>query len=306
MSHVELIKTIIVYSFPVITLIGLITNSISFLIFSQKKFQNTAFSIYYRVYLVFEIFNFLCPINKMFELNFEMYLSLVSNFFCKFRYYFTYSNYAIPPSLLVIISCDRFLCIAYPSKFLFRKKISFQITMSLFAIGYNYCVYIPLWYYYLTEKINNQTNQTITKCESPGQWIELINLFQELMIPFCLMFLFTSLTLRTVFNSRKASLNNSANIKSKDMKFAVSSITINILFLILRIPYFFLLLTNNILNLFKNLNDLYIILNCLSLFFYYSYSAFNFLINYFVNSIFRKEFKIVMMPCKKNNRENNL
>jgi hypothetical protein len=44
--------------------------------------------------------------------------------------------------------------------------------------------------------------------------------------------LFTLLSIRTVFNSRKASSNNSSITKSKDMKFAISSITINILFLL--------------------------------------------------------------------------
>ena len=146
-----LVKTIIVYSYPVISLIGLIANSLSFVIFSRKRFQNTIFSTYFRFYLVYETINLILPINKMFELNFGLYFSSLSNIFCKLRQVIGYSGYAIAAWFLVVVSLDRFLSIAFPSKFLFRKKHQFQILTSCFIIGFNYCLYIPFWFYYLKE-----------------------------------------------------------------------------------------------------------------------------------------------------------
>ena len=162
----------------------------------------------------------------MFELNLEMYFSLISNFFCKLRKYFAYSDHAITGWLMVIISFDRYLSISYPTRFLFRKKKLFQIMSSFFVIGFNYCLYIPYWCFYIkeivTNKSLNQTKMITYKCVSPGIWAELLNLFQECLIPFSLMFLFTILTIRTVSNSRSASSNNSRIVKQKDFKFMIT------------------------------------------------------------------------------------
>ena len=288
-----LFKKIIVYSFPVISIVGIVTNSLSFLIFTRKRFQNTVFSTYFRFYILFEMLNLILPINKMFEFNFNIYLSLVSDFFCKLRKFFGSCNYAITPWFLVIISLDRFLSIAYPARFLFRKKPIFQILISCFTIGFNLCLYTPFWFYYIKEIRTNLSNQTISSynCEPPGLWVEFINLSQEFLIPFFLMLLFTLLTIRTVFNSRAASSNNTS--KSKDMKFAVSSITINILFLLLSSPYFILLLIKDYSDLFVNISDLFELLEAISYFLYYIYSVIFLFINYYSNSMFKKEFNIV-------------
>ena len=303
MSMLIMFKTIIVYSLPAITLIGLITNSISFVIFSRKRFQNTIFSTYMRIYLVFEAMNLTLPINKMFELNFGIYFGLMSNFLCKFRKFFGNYNYAITPSILVIISFDRYLSIAYPAKFTFRKKPLFQILISCFIIGFNLCLYIPFWFFYLKEKTLNETyNQTLLvityECVPPTFWVRFINVFQQFLIPFSLMFLFTLLSIRTIFSSRKAASNNSSITKSRDMKFAVSSITINILFLIFSSPLFTLFLINDYSNLFENQSDLYKLIQALFYFLSYFNSTSNFFASYYSNSLFKKEFETLI--CRKN------
>jgi hypothetical protein len=145
MSTLILLRIVIVYTFPVISFIGFITNIISFVIFSRKRFENTIFSTYFRFYLVFEIINPIFPINKMFELNFEIYFGLISDFCCKLRRFFSNYNTSNTPWFLVIISLDRFLSIAYPTRFLLRKKPIFQILISFFIIGINFGLYTPFW-----------------------------------------------------------------------------------------------------------------------------------------------------------------
>ena len=124
------IKAIIVYSFPIITLIGLITNTITLAIFSRKRFQNTIFSTYFRFFIAFQSLNLILPINKILEFNFNIYFSRISNFTCKLRNFYGYFNLTCSAWLLVAISLDRYLCIAYPSRFLFRKKLLFQILTN--------------------------------------------------------------------------------------------------------------------------------------------------------------------------------
>jgi hypothetical protein len=287
-----------VFLYPAITLVGLITNSFSLIIFSRKRFQNTIFSTYFRIYLVFETVNLILPINKMFELNLNMHLSLISNFFCKLRHFLAFSNYSIAAWLLAVISLDRYLSIAYPAKYIIRKKPLFQKLTCCFIIGYNYFMYIPYWFFYIKETETNQTNQTSIysyKCVPPGIWIEILNFFQQFLTPFSFVFLFTSLTIRTVFISRKASSNNSSITKSKDIKFAISSIVVNIIFILFNSPYFIVVLLNDFCHLFTNNQiDLYKFLVGLSFFFLYSNLILTLFINYFVNSMFKKEIHLIL------------
>ena len=301
MSTFILLRIIIVYSFPVISFIGFITNIISFVIFSRKRFENTIFSTYFRFYLVFEIINPIFPINKMFELNFEMYFGLISDFCCKLRRFFSNYNASNTPWFLVIISLDRFLSITYPTRFLLRKKPIFQILISFFIIGINFVLYTPFWFYHLRQNIKNKTNQTSIisyECFSPITWLKFINLVQEFVIPFCLMSLFTFLTIRTVFNSRKSSSNNSSVAKSKDMKFAISSITINILFLLSNLPYLIVIVLKDYSNLFANQADLYNLCYSLSFLFFYFNLTITFFANYISNSMFKKEFITLVFDLK--------
>ena len=112
------------------------------------------------------------------------------------------------------------------------------------------------------------------------------------------MFLFTLLSIRTIFNSRKAASNNSSITKSRDMKFAVSSITINILFLLFSSPLFTLFLINDYSNLFENQSDLYKLIQALFYFLSYFNSTSNFFASYYSNSLFKKEFETLI--CRKN------
>ena len=229
MSMLTTFKLIIVYSFPLIALIGLITNTISFVIFSRKRFR-------------------------------------------------------------------------------IRKKLFFQLIISCFIICFNFCLYTPYWFYYLKETIKNQTNKTSLfysyECLSPFAWLKFISLLQQCLIPFSLMLLFTLLTIRIVFNSRKASSNNTSTSKSKDLKFAISSITFNILFLLLCSPYFILLLIKDYSDFFNNKADMFILLNSISYFLYYISSCLSIFTNYVSNSIYKKEFDYLFL-CRKNNSLQN-
>ena len=202
MSALIWLKSIIAYTYPAVSLFGLITNSISFVIFSRKRFQNTIFSTYFRLYLLFQTLNLiLLPINKMLELNNNVYFSKISNFTCKLRFFYPNFNLANAAWLLIIISIDRYLSISHPTKFLFKKKYSFHSFVCSSIILFHIFYYVPNWFYYLKEDykiMNNQTMINLTsiksyKCVSAGVWVEIMGLLQQIMIPFILMGLFTVL-----------------------------------------------------------------------------------------------------------------
>ena len=282
---------IIYVSFPAITLYVLITNTISLNIFSRKRFQNTTFSTYNRFYLGFSTFCALFSINKMLESNLNTYFSRISDFTCKIRFYFAFSSFSVIAWFLVVISIDRFLSISYPSRFLFRKKGQFQIFLSFFIILYHLLFYIQSLFYHLKEtNITHENNMTVQinyDCVSPGLWAILLDLFQSTVIPFLLMILFTVLTIKTVFNSRRSTSSNS--IRTKDIKFALATIIINFSFILFNFPYFFIAIIKDHTNLFDNLNELYEMLDSFTYFLFYTNLGFTFFVDYFVNSMFRKE-----------------
>ena len=294
-----IIKTIIVYSFPLITLTGLVTNSLSFYIFSRTKFQNTIFSTYFRFYLLFQTLNLILPINKMFELNFDMFFSRISKLSCCFRFFYPNFNFSNSAWLLAVISIDRYLSISFSKKFSFRKKTNFQIITCCFIFAYNACFFTSSWFYYLKEyrlSINQTNNQTkpIYKCVPSGIEVDIMEMFQQIFAPFLLMILFTSLTIENVLRSRHQ-INNVSSIRkiNIDRKFIISSITINLLFLLFNSPYFFFSFLNDYTTVFSNYNDLFKLFESLSYFFLYINLTSTFFINNCVNSMFKTELKSV-------------
>ncbi len=239
------------------------------------------------------------PINKVFELNYNSYFSKISNFTCKLRFIYPYFNNSNASWLLVVISIDRFVSISHPRKFLLKKKPWFQHIISFSIIIFHIFFYIPTWFnYYLKEQTkvtnetikNNKTNRSY-KCVTVGIWIELMGLMQQIIIPFIIMALFTILAWMTVFKSRLKAATTRSN---KDIKFTIASITINIQFLILNLPYFLIGVIYEYTNVFDNEKNLFYFLNALTYFLVYSNMGSTFLINYFVNSIFKIEVKTIL------------
>ena len=88
--------------------------------------------------------------------------------------------------------------------------------------------------------------------------------------------------------------SNLAKLTTKDRKFAISSITINIQFIILNLPYFMIGVIYEYTNLFDNAKNLFFFLHAFTYFLFYVNLGTTFFINYFVNSIFRNEIKTVL------------
>jgi hypothetical protein len=298
-------KTAVVCLYLLIAVIGLISNLLSFIIFSQKKFQNTVFSIYFRFIVIFDILSMMIPVNKFFEFNLNIWFRDFSDPLCKFRYYYIYVVFPISGWGLVAVSIDRYFSIVYPTKFSIRKNILFQILVCCGILVYNLVYYIPQLFYYIniSKSFNNKTNQTIItkKCVNQNYPTDWLNILNTTLIPFALMFVFTLITLRKLFKSRKNSCQNSQSssnkTRQKDIRFAITSITLNVIFLLLNLPYgvYSILVLNISMN--KDLEKL--IYSIIYVPFYLNLTSL-FFINLKVNSIFRNEFIRIFFSKKTN------
>jgi hypothetical protein len=314
---IDLIEKIFAVGFQIVTLIGLIGNILAFLTFSRPRFDNTIFSTYFRFVIVSDSMSLLTSIYKTLE-YFSINLVNQTNFACKFLWYSNFVLFQLSSWTMAVISVDRYLSIAFQSKFSFRKNKTCQLSICLFIFVFHMLFYSPiLWTFNLVENNNydNQTNTTtniIYDCDfDKSVRLDLMDVFDGSVLPFSLMILFTILMLRTVFTTRKKTRSNhnktitssktknnkkqtktpASTAKQKDIRFAMISVTLNIMFFVLTFPFYLFDLLTNFMQLDSYVSDF--ISSILFFFIYLNYGLL-FYINILVNKMFRDEFYLLV------------
>ena len=212
------------------------------------------------------------------------------------------------------------LSIRNPTRFLFRKNKIFQITVSVVIILFNIFYYTPV----IMGKEYKPRNTTITnystnyKCYYNDQ-INAINswmdFFNSTVFPFFFMLLFTTMTIIALFKSRRkqskrkgsiydntkattsATAHNAKQVtkenvdhakRKRDIKFALTSVALNLCFLVFNLP---IVIFNLIMSYYIIRKDDYIFyFSIVDLFYYTNYGSLCY-ISFAVNSIFKDEMR---------------
>ena len=307
-----ILKFLVQSYIPICTLIsGLLGNLIGILVFFRKnllKFPTRnlyiSLAIFDTIYLVYRMIGELTIENGI-----SMYL--ISNNWCKIFRYFRYSLGPISAWLLVYISIDKFISIQFPN-FKLIKLVKFQNTVIFIIVIFNLIYYIPFFIYSklfivysnetnilnITNYINNTNNEL--NCYFTELYhkkvLYMMDLINSTLIPFILMFIFSILLIYTIFKSRLRilRLNSAVDRKKlrKDIKFAFTSILLNVAFVALNLPVC-------IANLLNDISDFYY---KLLLYLFFISFCINFYLLFTFNSIFRKELLIFL---KLSNPESN-
>ena len=208
--------------------------------------------------------------------------------------------------LLVLASIDKFISIVFPKLKRLNKnaEILFFVVFNLVYLS-PLAIFCELWtnQYYNGTNINetlkspttNGTNITLTiECPYP-EFYKYIELVISILIPFIAMLIFTSLLVRVIFQTRLKILNvnnrRDRNRLKKDIQFAITNISLNVLFICLDLPFFILFIlkmSTDILNIFHSFSF------CM-----------NFYILFITNSIFRHEILKMFGLKKKQPKINN-
>ena len=283
------------YCYLVIVVIGTITNIVAFIIFSRKRFENTIFSTYFRFMLIVDTFGLVyLVLGKFLYFQFKIQIRDFNESLCRLTLLLAYSVPPISAYILVVISIDRWLTITKPTFLLIRKKFSFQILVCIGIVFANFIYNGQLFFSYL-EIDDYYPNSTRLRCLIPYQdTLQMMDLINSTIIPFLLMIISTILTIKSVFKSAKK--NQSTNqlltdnqIRRRDIKFAITSISFNIIFLMLNLPFgLSTQIPNTMLPIIKRR-----FLVILFLFLTYLNHVTVFFINISVNKIFLEEFKIL-------------
>ena len=308
----KLFMNILGYSLPILLVIGAIGNVFSFITFSRNKFRKTSFSLYFRVLAICDTFTLLYTINDMQNELFGIDLQNSSHFWCKTTNYWQYSVAPVSGWLLVVISMERMLNIIRPNKFLFMKNKKTQALICCLNFAYNFIFYIPMIVYkdYQEQEAQNDTNSTeiVYECvdleeETIVFWLDLFN---STLLPFLMMAISTSITVSRIFKSRsKANAENkhsnakSYKLKQRDIKFAVTSVVLNVLFFVFNLPVCVFYLVNN----YITLEDVDAsLVYSITLFCYYLNFSVVFYVNLMSNHFFRHEL-LVFLRFRKPSQE---
>jgi len=285
---------------PIFTLIfGLSGNLIGLMVFFRKNLLRfptrnlyCSLALFDTIYLIYRMIGELTTENGI-----SMYL--ISNNWCKIFRYFRYSLGPISAWLLVYISIDKFISIQFPN-FKLIKLVKFQNTVIFLIVVFNLMYYIPFFIYsklfmvYLNEtnilnnsnNTNNELNCYFTKLHHK-KVLYMMDLINSTLIPFLLMFIFSILLIYIIFKSRLRilRLNSSSDRRRlrKDIKFAFTSILLNVAFVSLNLPVC-------IANLLIDISEFYY---KLLLYLFFISFCINFYLLFAFNSVFRKELLIL-------------
>lgn len=307
----EMIKNVFVFSIPFVLIWGVVGNAFSFIIFSRKKFRVTFFSVYFRILAFTDTFTLLFIINDFPATYFNEDIQNSSYIMCKMFYYFIYSISPTSAWILVIVSLDRMLNIIRPNQYLFMKKKKTQIMICFAIFVFNIVYYIPQAIYKEYQEVNLSNSSTEIEYKCVGldeeKIVDWMDLFNSTIMPFILMIIFTSITVKRLFESRsktavERNLLGHIGIKNRDVKFALTSISLNIFFFLFNLPVcIFHVLTHYIV-----LDDAdFSLLNIIILFCFYLNFGIVFYVNVFTNPLFRNELLIFLRIKKVSDKFSN-
>jgi hypothetical protein len=259
-------------------------NIAGIVIFSSKKLEKIGpiYILKYllgsdAIYLLFLVFNYSAY-------TFNKDISKLSDIACKMYFYFNYALDPLSGMLLVYISIDRYVSIKYHTKRKFFRKHKTQFIYLLIIVLFNLCLYVPVLFY--TELQQEANNETYCNWINPDiQSIALlVDTANRLILPFIAMLICDVLLIYTIYKSRRNMLTSNSRSNEtlkKDIKFAVTSIFLNFVYILLNIPIilFFTLFSN------ANITFYYF-----TFYIWYLCYAVNFYLILFSNNLVRKEF----------------
>jgi hypothetical protein len=250
------LKKIVMYLFLVVVFFGILGNLAAIKTFSRNRFKNTVFSTYFRFMTVTDSISLLFyTLFKYLQWEIDFNIRVLSGHLCQL---FLIIAYAIPATsswIIAFISLDRLLSVKLNTKFLFRKEKLFQIAVCFGVLSFNLVIYLQLYFSYIEEtpvidRFGNKTNKTNLKCKRVEvDLLGWLNLLNADVLPFLTMTISTVFILRVLVESRKKmkqkenekyAVKRSSQKKlvknNRDQKFAISSISLNLIFLVTNLP----------------------------------------------------------------------
>ena len=258
--------------------------------FSRKTFKKNSISTYSRALAVADCMVLIQLFQEFYRLTLSTSFINQSDFTCKIHYYVWMQYTSLPGWILAAFSIDKMLNMRTSTPKILKSKL-FQWSVVAGIVVFHMLVYSELL-------ISLKIIQIGINYSCNFQFLDYYNIFNyaELtisgLIPFAIMFVTTIVTIRSLWKSR-VSIERIGNAdkqrKSRDIKYAVSSVSFNVIFVVFKVPFLIgPLLPNASINSYAyyivSIGILLYIVNC-------SLTVF---IHFATNSIFRREIFILL------------
>lgn len=289
---IQTTNSVFSFFYLILTAMGVPGNILMFIVFSRKTLTKLSVSMYFRAMSISNLFICILMIKRFLDIQYDVsFLLNHSVIFCKGYYFVICSLTSMAAWLLATADLDRFLGIAYPTRFKFIQNGCFPLYVAIAITVYNLMFYVQVIETNYVNKIINLNNSTRSVCDISSNFFYTSDLINSAIIPFSLMISSTIGMFLVVYNSQKRMKHfkhsNSNNKKDRrNAKFVVSLIITNIVVLILKIPDFIFL------NFFAS--DDFNLHTFLSLMFYSVYSI-EFYLQLVVNKLVRNEFMSIVL-----------
>ena len=275
-----------------IGILGIICNTLAIMVFQRKKLKKFSYSFYWTVLLVFENLLLLYSFKHWTKQFLAVDIYTISQLSCRLSNYlpFVIGTFTIYVEMLIIL--DRFVTIIYGKKCNIMKQKSFKIIVLSVMFVVSHVVNINVLYSYRLDEIICTTSVEFKLLHSIIYLINIL-IFNLIINPIIDMKIISHIVST---RGNRGLLNRSAMI---DRQFAISAVTINILSLVIKLPFSI----GSILAVYFNLDPenfelVYTISGSISLI----DKCDSFLINMIVNSVFRSEFFSMIRLFKEDNR----
>lgn len=264
---------------------GLIGNLLGLVIVTRNKKLSSR--IMYRYLFVIDSIKLVQLVNIFMGRSFGDDLTRISGFLCKLISYFSLLIGSLSPWLLLYISTEKLMSIKFPNKRIDLRKTIFKKIYLAVVLLVNSLYYLFFSFNYDIQQISvlstNQTVCLIFKLNATFNIIDLINRF--VMPSFIMLGLTLFLVKCIVYKPQKRIWNNFSQQQNKafkrDIKLASTSIALNLIFILLNLPFIFYLF-----NVFEFYFDLMFSFTQLL---YYLTFAVKFYIILFMNPWFRRD-----------------
>ena len=301
MSRVNFVIAITAMEVAVIA-IGFIGNIISIIVFSRKTFRNNSISTYCTALAIADCFSIIQLINIVYYFPYNAYLMDLNDVFCKIAHMNVILISSIPPYIMVAFSLDKLLNMRTRLIGILKKKWfqwSNVIGIVVFHIGFY--MYYPI----LVKRTEIFPGYFICDTTSIGFLAThmTMNILEACLIPLVVLMITSILTIRLLFkssNSIERIGNSFKERKFRDRKYAITSVTLNINHVVLKLPLtiYFILFS------FFNYSDVYFY-NIATLLFFLNNSL-GFFVHIVTNSLFRRELLVLFRSFRRNSDSNNI
>jgi hypothetical protein len=299
--EVEQFSKIFVYLRVAFMLAGLAGNAVSFVVFSRKAFGKHSIGVYCRALCASNSFILFQLVLEITNLSLNQQLENNSTIVCKLMNFFNVGLSPISAWILAAFGIDKMIHVLNTNRFAFMKKQKFQCSVIFFCVFGNvlFYLYVPILFELKETTVGNVTS-SVCQLQNILQYKALVwtYLVEANILPFILMMAATIVTIKCLVSSRK-NLERVTNreLKSrreKDAKFALNSVVLNILFVILQVPL--------VLTYIVPIDDstTFLVVNTICFFLFCLNYSISFGIYFLSNSIFRNEFMHLIRLRKSN------